>query len=414
MKIGRPEKSIVTVVAFDVVDSTSAIAGLDPDDAEVFLDQIYMHCKSVIEAEGGMLASFAGDGGIAIFGWPRSMEDHAARACHAAWSIHQEPSSGPLPGRPDGKPAQFRVGIHSGLVGLRQIEFEDGLRLDLVGGTVHLAASLEKHAPATKTLVSSHTLDLCHSPPKSRIFGDIPLLKKIGASACVVEERPDTSSTPQAGRKYDQPMVGRTREMNTLLGRLKLSSKSVSTVAIIGEPGIGKSRLATAVSDQAIIQNEQLRVMKFSGDPRLASAAFSIPRDILAHLTSQKPSAAARLIEKSKSKSAAKILFGPARDANAGNLAPNEVGRTFAELLEALVQGQPTLLVIEDLHFIDPDSRVCLQFINSIKAGLKIIITARPEAEEAANMIVRSSLTLKPMSRKDMLTLASELIEDRR
>ena len=82
-----PEHSLVTTLAVDTVGSTEHISGLDPDDAETFLDNVMSYVSRKIEEAGGILASFHGDGGLATFGWPNSLENHADCACEAAWAI---------------------------------------------------------------------------------------------------------------------------------------------------------------------------------------------------------------------------------------------------------------------------------------------------------------------------------------
>ena len=105
------ERNIITVLAVDMVGSTRNIAACDPDEAQAFLDQWLDHIRRSVERFGGQIVHYAGDGGIAIFGWPTAYEDHADRACIAAWDIqgHSE-STGP-----GGHPVNFRVGVHSGL-----------------------------------------------------------------------------------------------------------------------------------------------------------------------------------------------------------------------------------------------------------------------------------------------------------
>ena len=81
------ERNIITVLAVDMVGSTRHIAACDPDEAQAFLDQWLDHIRSSVERVGGQIVHYAGDGGIAIFGWPTAYEDHADRACIAAWDI---------------------------------------------------------------------------------------------------------------------------------------------------------------------------------------------------------------------------------------------------------------------------------------------------------------------------------------
>src|ERR1700748_1589513 len=105
------ERNIITVLAVDMVDSTRHVAACDPDEAQAFLDQWLDHIRNSVERVGGQIVHYAGDGGIAIFGWPSAYEDHADRACIAAWDIQ---SHGAATG-PGGDPVTFRRGGHCGL-----------------------------------------------------------------------------------------------------------------------------------------------------------------------------------------------------------------------------------------------------------------------------------------------------------
>ncbi len=161
---GFAERSMLTVLAVDTVDSTGHIAHVDPDQAHELLDRIFDHLERAVEKSGGLLVSYAGDGGLAVFGWPNAVEDHADRACEAAWRI-QEPAAREKPLRgADGRCVQFRVGVHSGLVSLRSIKRDARAGINTVGGAVHLAAALQKSARPDRILLSSRTVKLCGSP----------------------------------------------------------------------------------------------------------------------------------------------------------------------------------------------------------------------------------------------------------
>src|SRR5215469_3425343 len=154
------DRNIITVLAVDMVGSTRHIAACDPDEAQAFLDQWLDHIRSSVERLGGQIVHYAGDGGIAIFGWPTAFEDHADRACIAAWDIqaHSE-STGPR-----GHPVNFRVGVHSGLVGLRRGGRNAIYRFDVAGATVHVAAKLQQEGAPGEVRLTAETAGLCRSP----------------------------------------------------------------------------------------------------------------------------------------------------------------------------------------------------------------------------------------------------------
>src|SRR6478609_2498092 len=133
------ERNIITILAVDMVGSTRHISGCDPEDAQSFLDLWFEHIRVAVERAGGLMVHFAGDGGIAMFGWPSSFEDHAERACRAAWDITQ---TGGATG-PQGDAVQFRF--------------------DIAGTTVHLAAKLQQRARPGEAIVSAEVVKLCRS-----------------------------------------------------------------------------------------------------------------------------------------------------------------------------------------------------------------------------------------------------------
>src|SRR5215475_1768006 len=154
------ERNIITVLAVDMIGSTGHIAACDPDEAQAFLDQWLGHIRNSVEHVGGQIVHYAGDGGIAIFGWPSAYEDHADRACIAAWDIQRHSQST----GPGGHPVNFRVGVHSGLVGLRKGGRNAIHRFDVAGATVHVAAKLQQKASPREVLLSAETAKLCRSP----------------------------------------------------------------------------------------------------------------------------------------------------------------------------------------------------------------------------------------------------------
>src|SRR5262245_30483388 len=259
------ERSIVTVLAVDTVNSTGHIAGDDPDDAQELLDRIYEHLDGTIRRAGGLMVNYSGDGGIAVFGWPTSMEDHADRACETAWLIQHPGGDSDRIRDMLNRPIRFRVGIHSGLVGLRRMDMQIGSRLDPVGGTVHIAAALQKLAPPDSIFVSSKTIELCRSTLELTPLEEVGILKKINATAYSLSGPPRSSGGGNSGsRSHRSPLVGRQRERDAIRQALARQDSGCRAIAVIGEPGIGKSRLATAAIHDA--QQSNRFVLVFRGD----------------------------------------------------------------------------------------------------------------------------------------------------
>ena len=269
------ERNIITVLAVDMVGSTRHIAGCDPDEAQAFLDQWLGHIRNSVERVGGQIVHYAGDGGIAIFGWPSAYEDHADRACIAAWDIqgHCE-STGP-----GGDPVNFRVGVHSGLVGLRKGGRKAIARFDVAGATVHVAAKLQQKASPGEVLVSAETAKLCRSPldltphPASAAIADrvIEILR--------LNARPNDIDHNDVAHRYQGPIVGRRDELAAVRERLPRRGGKSCSVAVIGEPGIGKSRLAAAALTDALTSDARCCV--FYGAVQRRVTAFAAARALV-------------------------------------------------------------------------------------------------------------------------------------
>ena len=209
---GFAERSMLTVLAVDTVDSTGHIAHVDPDQAHELLDRIFDHLERAVEKSGGLLVSYAGDGGLAVFGWPNAVEDHADRACEAAWRI-QEPATREKPLRgADGRSIQFRVGVHSGLVSLRSIKRDARAGINTVGGAVHLAAALQKSARPDRILLSSRTVKLCGSPLQLTPYDSVPALRKVRLKVYELTAPTAPETSDSAFRDCRFPVVKRELE----------------------------------------------------------------------------------------------------------------------------------------------------------------------------------------------------------
>lgn len=413
------ERSIVTVLAVDTVNSTGHIAGDDPDDAQELLDRIFEHLDGTIRRAGGLMVNYSGDGGIAVFGWPTSMEDHADRACETAWLIqHPGTESGRIRDALD-RPIRFRVGIHSGLVGLRRMDMQIGSRLDPVGGTVHIAAALQKIAPPDSIFVSSKTVELCRSALELTPLEDVKILKQINASAYSLGAPPRAPGIGDSGsRNYRAPLVGRQRERDAIRHALARQDPGCRAIAVIGEPGIGKSRLAAAVIQDA--QQSGKLVLIFRGDSRRRTTPYAAVRSLILAAASLSEAATdddivgaltAAGIEHVEDGPLAAVLLARSGSERSGQLTQTQVARALVEALMILTAGTSTLIVVEDLHLLDLESIYCLRLMgeNSVCAPCTLLVTGRPESLAEARDIAATVLRIDPLPRAEMRELAQYL-----
>jgi class 3 adenylate cyclase/tetratricopeptide (TPR) repeat protein len=414
-----PERSFVSVLAVDTVDSTGHIAGQDPDDAQELLDKIYHHLNGAVKRAGGMFVSFSGDGGIAVFGWPDSLEDHADRACEAAWLIQQPALEGQPVRDARRQPIHFRVGIHSGLIGLRRMDMDIGPRLDPVGGTVHIAAALQKTAGPDGALVSSKTLELCRSEQDVTPYEDLQILSYIKAKAYRLAPRSHRPAriTP---RIYRSSLVGRLDEREVLRNALTRHRDEVRAVAIVGEPGIGKSRLAAAAIEEA--QASGISVLVFFGDSKKSTTPYSAMHSLILEELSLSEVASDEEVVEALKRAGVDVLddspLGIVLLARRGEVNPRsgtvtqtQVSRALVETLVTLTRGTPKLIVIEDLHLLDPESIHCLQLLTDEKESgpRALLVTGRPESLANAQRIAGKVLRLDLLPRNEMRDLARQL-----
>ena len=142
-----------------------------------------------------------------------------------------------------GGPVRFRVGIHSGLVALRKVRRVGRSRLDTVGATVHIAAKLQQSAPPGGILISAEAVRLCRSRLDLTPSPVPPVLDRVTAGVFGLDRPPHRRSSELEDR-YSGAIIGRQPELARLRKSLPRRGGSSAALAIVGEPGIGKSRLA--------------------------------------------------------------------------------------------------------------------------------------------------------------------------
>ncbi|HEY8572056.1 ATP-binding protein [Phenylobacterium sp.] len=406
-----PERRIVTVLAADIVGSTRHIAACDPDDVQTFFDRWFEHVRETVERAGGALVSWEGDGGLAVFGWPTPLEDHAEHACRAAWDIQRTAGA---PG-PDGRPVQFRVAVHSGLVALRMIRRGGRSRFDTVGAAVNIAAKLQQAAPAGGVLVSAQTVKLCRAELKLAPH-ELSGAGELDIDTFVLEARPEAANDSDVANRYRSPIVGRRSQLAVLRSLLPRPDGDSSAVAIVGEAGIGKSRLAAAAVSEALAG--EAKALVFFGDAQKRTTPFAAARGLISDLL--RPSGAGvgealagSGVEEAEVAALETLLTAPPaklRD-KAGKLTQPQLARALVNGLRALLADRPTVLLVEDLHLVDPESRQFLRLLSESRGPqpLCLLVTARPEALDEACELAQTVLQLDPLPPAEMTALGRQL-----
>ena len=241
------ERKQVTVLFADLKDSTELIKDLDPEAAQQLLDPAIQRMMDAVHRFEGTVNQVLGDGIMALFGAPIAHEDHALRACYAALAMqaalhtHAEAVR-----RTHGVTLHMRVGMHCGEVVVRTIGNDLHMDYSAVGQTTHLAARMEQLAPPGSILLSAATLRLVEGLVQVKALGLMPVkglpepmevFELVGASG--MQRRLQAAAARGLTR-----FVGRETELDALWQALARSGAGHGqVVALMGEAGVGKSRL---------------------------------------------------------------------------------------------------------------------------------------------------------------------------
>jgi len=246
------ERKQVTVLFADLKGSMELLAERDPEEARQLLDPVLERMIEAVHRYEGTVNQVMGDGIMALFGAPIAHEDHAVRACYAALRMQETVTRyGDEMQRSHGAPVQIRVGLNAGAVVVRAIDSSLHMDYTAVGQTTHLAARLEQMAKPGSVLTTGETLRLAEGFVQVNALGlvsvkgladPVEVFELVGASSA--RTRLQALATPGLTR-----FVGRQAECQVLRQALeRAGTRHGQVVAVIGEPGVGKTRPRNAAS----------------------------------------------------------------------------------------------------------------------------------------------------------------------
>jgi class 3 adenylate cyclase/tetratricopeptide (TPR) repeat protein len=241
------ERKQVTVLFADLKDSTELIKDLDPEAAQQLLDPAINRMMAAVHRFEGTVNQVLGDGIMALFGAPIAHEDHALRACYAALAMQTALRDyADEVRRTHGMALRLRVGLNAGEVVVRAIGNDLHMDYSAVGQTVHLAARMEQLAAPGSVLLTATTLRLVEGLVQVNALGLMPV-KGLPEPVEVCE----LVGASGVGRRLQAAVargltrfVGRELELTALTQALaQAESGHGQVVALVGEAGVGKSRL---------------------------------------------------------------------------------------------------------------------------------------------------------------------------
>jgi class 3 adenylate cyclase/predicted ATPase len=399
------ERKQVTVLFADLKGSMELLADRDPEEARRILDPVLERMMEAVHRYEGTVNQVMGDGIMALFGAPIAHEDHGVRACYAALRMQEAVKQyAQEVQRTQGLPIHIRVGLNSGEVVVRSIGSDLRMDYTAVGQTTHLAARMEQMAMPGSVLLAADTLRLVEGYVQVRELGPmsvkglsepIEVYELVGAAA--VRSRLQAAAARGLTR-----FVGRETELEVLRQTLARAGQGQGQiVALVGEPGVGKSRLvwefthshrtqdwlvleATSVSygkatSYLPVTDLLKSYFRIEGADDHRGMRQKVLGKVLDLDEALRPTLPALL----------SLLDVPVEEAQWQVLDPPQRRQRTLDTCKRLLlresQDQPLLLVFEDLHWIDAETQALLDsLVESLPtAHVLLLVNYRPEYEHA-------------------------------
>jgi len=381
------------------------LADRDPEEARKLLDPVLERMMEGVHHYEGTVNQVMGDGIMALFGAPIGHEDHAVRACYAALRMQRRVTLyADEIQRGGGTPVQIRVGLNSGEVVVRAIGSDLHMDYTAVGQTTHLAARMEQMAKPGSALVTGETLKLAEGHVQVRSLGAVPI-KGLETPTAVYELigiGPVRSRLQAAAARGLTRFVGREGELQQLTQALEQTTRGDGqVVAVVGEAGVGKSRLVWEFTRSHRIHGW---LVLESGSVSYGKATPYLPVvDLLkAYFKIQERDDQREIRERVAGKLLVldhaleplltpllALLEVPVEEAAWGTLDPLQRRQRTLDAIKRLLlresQVQPLLLLFEDLHWIDAETQALLDSLieRLPTARVLLLVNYRPEYQHA-------------------------------
>lgn len=399
----QAERRQLTVVFCDLVGFTAFSTILDPEDLRELIRAYQDECTNAIERYDGIITKFMGDGVMAYFGFPQAHENDAERAVRAGLDVTNAVRKLDADlGTKHGVNLAVRVGIATGpvvvgdLIGKAASE-----EMAVIGQTPNLASRLESIAEPNSVVIAPGTQYLIHGLFDTENMGKYELKGfPEPVTAWRVSHVQKVQSHFEAIHKPNlSTFVSRDQEMD-VLSRCwaKATVGDGQLVLLGGEAGVGKSRLLHALKEK--LKNEKYTSCECQCSPFYQNSAFYPIIDFIQRLLrfskidtpEFKLARLERMFEQhgippgESIPVLAPLLFVPLNDRYPPLILPPKIKKqkileAFASLLLAIAERQPTLLIIEDLHWVDPSTLELLSILvtRSRVARMLTIFSFRPD-----------------------------------
>jgi class 3 adenylate cyclase/tetratricopeptide (TPR) repeat protein len=430
----REERKVVTVLFADLVGFTSRSEQLDPEDVRATLTPYFARLREELERRGGTVEKFIGDAVMAVFGAPTAREDDPERAVRAALAIREAMAE--MNEQDPEFDLHVRVGVNTGealiSLGIRPLQGE-GMA---AGDVVNTAARLQTSAPVDGILVGETTYRATERAIEYRVGEHVDAKgKSVPVPAWEAVEARSRYGVDLT-RRVDTSLVGRERELTLLRDALDRArhQDEPQLVTLVGEPGIGKSRLVHELfvhieGMPELITWRQGRCLPYGdgvsywalGEMVKAQAGI-LETDPDEEAATKLDRMVAELIpdgdERGWVARHLRPLIGLAQDRGSGQESSDEAPAAWRRLLESFAERRPTVLIFEDLHWADDGLLDFLDYLIDWTRDVPLLVlcTARPELlsrrpDWGGGKLNAATISLAPLSDEETARLLADLLD---
>lgn len=438
--VSDADRRTVTVLFADLCGFTTLSEQLDPEVMQALQNELFKELTAAVQGFGGFVDKFIGDALLALFGAPVAHEDDPERALRAALDMIARTARLGESTRHSGSPLLLHIGINTGPVVTGGLGIGTAKSYSVTGDTVNTAQRLQSLAAPGEVLVGELTHRLTRHAFSYESLGDVVFRGKAGS---VLVHRLDAPlAAPRAARGLEAlglsaPIIGRDAELNRMLASLDLAcGGSAQLVRLVGEAGIGKSRLVkefvARVGDEDRFRNVAVRQATCSPlDEQSFGALGAVVRSAAGMMQNDngdemRGKLAALLADLGLQGQEAKrlmpllyhVLGLGDPDATLQHVEPEQLRRQILYAVRTIMERRlalsPLLIVVEDLHWADSVSLEALRFVMDRleRTRLMLLVTHRPASDNDqldSSRVSHTALRLSPLDSDDGRRLVAAL-----